>query len=200
MFTGIVEQVGTIQQITPEKKRVRFALSVNGWRDLKIGESVSVNGACLTVVRQKKHLMEVQAIPTTLRATNLKTLKKGDAVNLERALRVGDRLSGHWVQGHVDGVGKIISIRKSDDEWQFKIQSPQNLLPYFLEKGSVSVDGISLTIQKVQEHSFDISIIPHTLAVTNLKNRKKGDGVNLEVDVLAKYAYEWMRRGQGECV
>jgi riboflavin synthase len=191
MFTGIIEKVAEVSQVRSAGKKVCFTFKTNGWKRIKVGDSIAVSGVCLTVVHFTPHSLTVEAIPTTLHVTNLGRLKKGSRVNLERALMVNDRLNGHFVQGHVDGVCGIEEIIKKKEEWIFKFQIPRHLKKFLIIKGSVAIDGISLTIQKITNDALWIAIIPHTLKHTTLKDRKAGDFVNLEVDFLAKYLYAW---------
>ena len=193
MFTGIVEAAGRVRGLRHAKGRrcvLELELPAGRWR-LKTGGSLAVNGVCLTVVSKTNRAFSVEAIPTTLDVTNLGRLKKLSSVNLERALRVNDRLSGHFVQGHVDGVGRIQSISKKPDEWIFKIRFPLHLSKFLIRKGSIAMDGISLTVQKIKGDLLEVALIPHTLQTTILKTKKVGEWVNLEVDFLAKYLYEW---------
>lgn len=181
------------------------------WEDLRPGDSVAVNGVCLTVVRAGSGRFVVQAMPETLRRTNLEHLAPGDGVNLERSLSLGGRLGGHLVTGHVDATGTVASLRPDGDAVIMDIATPPELLPYLAPRGSVAVDGVSLTIAGTrrdpggEQGRFWVSLIPHTRAVTNLGRRKPGDVVNLEVDILARYvkhllqlAGEGAGRGSGE--
>lgn len=187
MFTGIIEDLGTVKKIN--KTQITVATKLD---DIKIGDSICVSGICLTVgnytiSRFRDFTADISE--ETFKKTNLGELKIGSIVNLERALKSGARLGGHFVTGHVDGTGKILKIKKSGNSeiWQFSI--PENLSKYIAEKGSVAVDGISLTIALIgkKSDSFSAAIIPHTLKNTTLKEKKIGDTVNLETDILAKY-------------
>ena len=189
MFTGIVEEIGTIKNLD------KSALTVHAQKilgDVKLGDSISVNGACLTVVDFTDYEFSVDLAPETFRRTSFGTLNPGDKVNLERALSVNDRFGGHMVQGHVDGTGRVISIRDDGDSSIFRIANPMKLRPYLVEKGFISVDGISLTIVKVLTSSFTLSVIPYTQSNTNLQDQRAGRTVNLEVDILAKYVENLM--------
>ena len=191
MFTGIVEEVGSVAHITENGMTIRASMVLE---DLKIGDSVAVNGACLTAVSQTPSDFSVDLSPETMRRTSLGELHSGSQVNLERALRVSDRLGGHIVQGHVDGTGRVISTREEGDSIIFSIRSPRRLMPYVVEKGFIAVDGISLTVVKRRTSSFTLAIIPHTLHNTNLNGLSSGNRVNLEADILAKYVENLLDR------
>jgi riboflavin synthase len=184
MFSGIVEEVGRVASWEPPRLTVRANKVMS---DLKVSDSIAVNGTCLTVVARTKDAFTLELAPETLRRTNLGVLKTGDGVDLERALAVGDRLGGHIVQGHVDGTGKTVSLTPEGDCVLMRFSAPERLMPYIVEKGFIAVDGISLTVVSRDASSFVISVIPYTLANTVLKERRPGDPVNLEVDILAKY-------------
>ena len=189
MFTGLVEEVGTIRSVARvgEGARVTIAAStVLG--DVEMGASIAVNGCCLTVVEWGDDWWAADAVPETMDRTNLGGLAPGDPVNLERPLAANGRYGGHVVQGHVDGRGEVQSIEELDDgSWRFTFTLPSELANYVVEKGSIAVDGISLTVAAVTPSTFSIAIIPHTFAVTAMGQRNVGDTVNLEADVLAKY-------------
>lgn len=188
MFTGLVEFLGTVQQTSRlgagcELSVIQPVLA----SELTIGESVAVNGACLTVVKRDQVSFQFQLGPETLARTNLGELAAGDRVNLERALRLSDRLGGHFVQGHVDGLGRIAE-RLLQGEWELIwFSCPPDLTRQMVSKGSVAVDGVSLTIVDVEESRFSVALIPHTLAHTTLGSKAVGAAVNLETDLLAKY-------------
>jgi riboflavin synthase len=179
MFTGIVEELGSVASIDGSRVRVRASLVLE---DAKIGDSTAVNGCCLTVVALGDGWWEADVSDETFRRTNLGDLAPGTPVNLERPVRVSDRLGGHVVQGHVDGVGVIV-----DPAPDLRVRMPADLLRYIVEKGSITVDGISLTVVDVLDDGFTVALIPHTTAVTTLGHKGRGDRVNLEVDVMAKY-------------
>lgn len=187
MFTGIIEEVGEIAQAQRRGTAVFFGVRASFAKELKEGESVCVNGACLTVVAIQPPLFWVEAVEETLARTNLGFLKPGDRVNLERALPASGRFGGHFVQGHVDGTGVIAQIIPRLHSKVMKVHSPTELMPYIVPKGSIAVDGVSLTIVDVGQNWFTVSLIPFTLKHTTLGLRKVGDVVNLEVDILAKY-------------
>jgi riboflavin synthase len=196
MFTGLVEALGTIERTTEEAAGRRLTVAWPGLDEpLAIGASVAVNGCCLTVVRTDGEQFDVQAGPETLDRTNLGTKQPGDVVNLERSLRVGDRLGGHFVQGHVDGTAALIE-RRAEGEWEFlafRLLDPA-LAPLLVEKGSIAVDGVSLTLVDVGADSFSVMLIPHTLAVTTLGALHIGDRVNIEADMLAKHVRKLLGR------
>lgn len=184
MFTGIVEEVGEVTRFSGTCLSIKATLVVDG---LKLGDSMSVNGACLTVVEHADREFSVELAPETLRRTSLGALGQSDVVNLERPLSVSDRLGGHIVQGHVDARGRLASTRPEGDAVIIRFGCPKRLMPYIVEKGFIAVDGISLTVVKKSASSFTASVIPYTLANTNLRERSIGDHVNLEIDIVAKY-------------
>ncbi|HXG24792.1 MAG TPA: riboflavin synthase [Chthonomonadales bacterium] len=188
MFTGIVEEVGIVDTV---QRRVNSArLTVRAPRvaeDSAIGDSISVNGVCLTVVAREGSHLSFDAVPETLQRSNLRCLRTGDGVNLERALAVGQRLGGHFVQGHVDGTGVLQSVTERENARVLRISAGPELRRYMVPKGSVALDGISLTLVDVEAESFTVWIIPHTYAHTNLRTRRPGDLLNIEIDLLAKY-------------
>ena len=179
MFTGIVEELGRIERF--EHGTLRLA-ATRVLDDVRVGDSIAVNGCCLTVVAHGDAWWEADVSNETISRTSLAVAEAGDSVNLERAVRAQDRLGGHIVQGHVDAVGQVV-----DPVPDLRIRVPDHLLPYLVEKGSVTVDGVSLTVVTPLDDGFTVAIIPHTAAVTTLGSRRPGDAVNLEVDVIAKY-------------
>jgi riboflavin synthase len=188
MFTGIVEEIGAITTLDKTLAGTRvtiLASTVMG--DLKIGDSVSVNGTCLTVVSRSERDFSVEMSPETLSVTTLGSMAVGTPVNLERAMKLNERIGGHLVAGHVDGVGVIRNRRQESNMIIFVIEAPRAILRYCVGKGSITVDGISLTINEVGEHSFSIAIIPHTAKVTTLGLKQVNDPVNLESDLIGKY-------------
>jgi riboflavin synthase len=188
MFTGIIEEIGTIKAIQHGNKSVCLTIGAEKLlEDMKIGDSINTNGVCLTVVSFNKGAFSADAMPETMRRTTLGTLNVGDKVNLERAMKLTDRLGGHIVSGHIDGVGLIQRLWEEDNAVWFTISPDKAILKYIAEKGSVAIDGISLTIARVDNISFDVSVIPHTLRVTTLVNKRTGNGVNVECDLIAKY-------------
>jgi riboflavin synthase len=188
MFTGIVEEMGTIAAITHGERSAKLIVQTTIVHEgVQLGDSIAVNGCCLTVVAIDDGALTFEAVPETLQRTNLGALQSGERVNLERSLAVGGRFGGHFVQGHIDGVGQILSIVPDDNALVFEIAVPPSLHRYFVEKGSVAVDGISLTVASVTAAGFTVWTIPHTRAVTTLGYRQAGDQVNLECDLLGKY-------------
>ncbi|HVU74398.1 MAG TPA: riboflavin synthase [Mycobacteriales bacterium] len=188
MFTGIVEELGSIVAVQPDGDGVR--LSVRGavvTEDAQHGESIAVNGVCLTVVTNDDGVFTADVMRETLDRSALGRLSVGSAVNLERAVRVSDRLGGHLVQGHVDGVGVIEAVTPGDRWTVVRISLPADLARYVVEKGSITVDGVSLTVSAVTADAFEVSLIPTTLGLTTLGVKGAGEPVNLEVDVVAKY-------------
>jgi len=193
MFTGLVEALGTVVELAPAGAGSRLLLREPGCAgQLTLGESVSVNGACLTVVAHDDETFAFEAGPETLRRTNLGGLKPGDRVNLERSLRLGDRLGGHLVTGHVDGLVRIES-RDVQGEWVTTwFWCPEELAAQLVSKGSVAVDGVSLTVVDVRPDGFSVALIPHTLSVTTLGLYPVGAAVNLETDLMAKYVWKYL--------
>jgi len=199
MFTGIIEEVGYINNRKNYSggKVLEIAAS-KVLNDIQTGDSIAINGACLSVTELKQDRFEVQVSQETLHKTTLGNLHKNDPVNLERALRANDRLDGHIVQGHVDDTGKIIGKYKQGDNFILKIEIPTSLIPYIVTKGSIAIDGISLTVAEINDELIKIALIPITIEETNLENLKKGDEVNLETDVLARYVESLLKKGDVE--
>lgn len=197
MFTGIIEEIGYIKEI---KKGVHsssitiFACKV--MENLQVGDSVAMNGVCLTVTKIDARSYHVDVMPETYSRSNLHELSLGSAVNLERALQMNGRFGGHVVTGHVDDVGKITAIRKDENATWYTITTKSSWLRYVVEKGSIAVDGMSLTVAEVSEHGFSVSIIPHTASHTTLGKKKTGDFVNLEFDLLSKYTEKLLQTKQ----
>lgn len=187
MFTGIVEQIGEITALSVIETGRRLVLSARGLLPMPIGASIAVAGVCLTVVEAGEGAISVDVVPETLARTNLGDLEPGDKVNLERAMPADGRFDGHIVQGHVDGIGLVQSLRGDDEGVTLTIRPTEALLQYVVEKGSMTVDGVSLTVSALGDASFSVALIPHTLEVTTLGSLEPGDTVNLEVDVVAKY-------------
>jgi len=192
MFTGIVEEVGEVAEAPGTGLRIRARTVLE---DAKLGDSICINGTCLTVTAIESDGFTVDTVPETLRRTNLGTLTAGDPVNLERALPAGGRMGGHFVQGHVEAVGRIISIEPEREALLIRIEAPAAAMRYVVEKGFVTVDGISLTVVSRDDEGFVITVIPFTRAHTNLRVRRVGDSVNLETDILAKYVEQLTRTG-----
>ena len=191
MFTGIVEGLGTIKKFekkTNTRSAAKMKVSLgNIAKGLKAGHSVAINGVCLTVTKISKNEAEFEMIGETIRKTDLGKLESGDKVNIERSLKVGERMEGHFVLGHVDGTGKIAKIEKMPKEIKFWIELPNELTKHVVKKGSIAIDGISLTLVDVIKNKISVCIIPHTMKITNLGSKKIGDKVNIETDILGKY-------------
>lgn len=189
MFTGIIEELGTVEALDRHKSGARLSIAcAQVLSDLPLGESISVNGVCLTVVDIRSAGFSADLAPETLERTNLKDLRLGDRVNLERSVSLSTRLSGHLVQGHVDGTGTLQALRElGDGNWELLVQVPRDLDRFLVYKGSITIDGISLTIASVQDGLVKVAIIPHTYKVTNLGARKPGDQVNIECDMIARH-------------
>ncbi len=187
MFTGIVEEVGKIKNLIKEGTNLHIEVEAKMTPELKIDQSVSHNGVCLTVVSIKENSYTVTAIQETLNKTNLDSLLVGDIVNLERGMKLGDRLDGHIVQGHVDQTAKCIDVKNLDGSWQFTFEYDPKLNNITIEKGSVTISGVSLTVVNSERNSFSVAIIPYTFQNTIFKKIEKGTTVNLEFDVIGKY-------------
>jgi len=187
MFTGIIETLGLVKKVEKEQENLHLTIDSTFTNQLKIDQSVSHNGVCLTVVNIQESEYVVTAIKETLEKTNLNFLKLGDRVNLERGMKLGNRLDGHLVQGHVDQTGVCTDIQDAEGSTYFTFNYDSNLNNITIEKGSVTVNGVSLTVVNSQKNGFSVAIIPYTLENTNFKYLKKGDIVNLEFDVIGKY-------------
>ncbi|MFQ5514766.1 MAG: riboflavin synthase [Myxococcota bacterium] len=196
MFTGIIERCAEILSLEPCGERVRLELEVGSEiaGELRIGDSVAIDGCCLTVTAAGRSRVSVEMVPETLQRTVLGARRPGDRVNLERALRADGRLDGHIVQGHVDGTGVVLGRQSTGDDVRVRIRCPDALLGLLVPKGSVAVDGVSLTIADCGPDYFEVALIPHTLAVTTLGERREGDPVNLEADVIGKYVRRYLER------
>ena len=203
MFTGIVEETGVIEKIRPTGKSIALIVRANTCgRGLKPGASVAVNGCCLTAVKisqsGKAKLIHFNLLQESWRRTNFQFAKVGSLVNLERSLRADGELGGHFVTGHVDGLGKILRWERAGQDHVLDIAAPADVMRYLVPKGSITVDGISLTVAAVQKKSFRVWIIPHTFEITALREKKVGDAVNLEADLLGKYVAKFLpARGRG---
>jgi riboflavin synthase len=188
MFTGLIQELGTIQSITANTEGKEFVIRAPGLiKDIQIDDSVATNGVCLTATKIDGDTFRVQAIHVTLEKTSLGHLKVNDKVNLELSLRPHDRLGGHFVQGHVNTLGKIKKIEKTGNNWEIEVGFEPEYRKYMISEGSVALDGISLTIARLSETSLTVAIIPHTLEKTSLSAKKVGDVLNIEVDMIAKY-------------
>jgi riboflavin synthase len=199
MFTGIVEELGRVQAITPDAGGARLEIAATQvLDDAEIGASIAVNGCCVTVVALGEGCFAVDAVSETLARTDLGALQPGDRVNLERPVRLQDRLGGHLVQGHVDAAGTIRArTPETDGSERIEFAAPEPVMRYVVEKGSITVDGISLTVAARSPAGFEVAVIPHTLAVTTLGTKQGGDTVNLEVDIVAKYVERLLGRAEG---
>jgi riboflavin synthase len=199
MFTGIVEELGRVQAITPDAGGARLEIAATRvLDDAEIGASIAVNGCCVTVVALGEGCFAVDAVSETLSRTDLGALQPGDRVNLERPVRLQDRLGGHLVQGHVDAAGTIrVRTPEADGSERIEFAAPEAVMRYVVEKGSITVDGISLTVAALSPEGFEVAVIPHTLAVTTLGTKEAGDTVNLEVDIVAKYVERLLGRAEG---
>jgi riboflavin synthase len=197
MFTGIVEEAGVVESIQPTAKSIQLTVrAVKCGRGMKIGDSLAVNGCCLTIVklaqRGKFKLAQFDLLQETWRRTNLQFARPGALVNLERPLRAQGELGGHFVTGHIDGIGKIIRWERVGKDHMLDITAPPEVMRYVISKGSIAVDGISLTVAGVNKKSFRLWIIPHTYEITALRERKVGDAVDLEADLLGKYVEKFV--------
>jgi riboflavin synthase len=195
MFTGLIEEIGKITAMTKIGDGLRFSIAADKiFDDLKIDDSVALNGCCLTAVAVNEKTFDVEAVEETLRKTTLGGFTVGTEINLERAMLLSERLGGHLVLGHVDGVGKIISIEERSTSWWITIEIPKELERYLIHVGSIAIDGVSLTAADLQGNRVSVSIIPHTWEVTIFSQKKTGDRVNVEVDMIGKYVENFMLR------
>ncbi|HEV8722853.1 MAG TPA: riboflavin synthase [Candidatus Binatia bacterium] len=195
MFTGLIQDVGKIDALRFNNGAAVLTVKTNlSLRSLALGASVAVNGACLTVVKKDKRAFTVDVSPETLKRTSLETLAVGSLVNLEQPMRLQDRLGGHLVTGHVDGVGTVVAIRKQGEFTIFTFRAPPRLVSFLVSKGSVAVDGISLTVNDCRKDGFSTAIIPFTLQHTNLRARRVGDKINLETDLIGKYVHSFLEK------
>ena len=194
MFTGIIEEVGTVKAVTPGANAGEIMIGARKvLEDTKIGDSIAVNGVCLTVTRMTDSYFTADVMPETLRRSSLGTLHTGSVVNLERAMAANGRYGGHIVSGHIDGTGQILSSRREENAVWISLSAPEEILALIVEKGSIAIDGISLTVAEVTSNSFAVSIIPHTGSETTLLSKRPGDIVNLENDVVGKYVRALMQ-------
>lgn len=187
MFTGIVEEIGEVIDIIKEDQNAHFVIKSVISSELKIDQSISHNGVCLTVVEQQEDWHKVTAISETLGITNLNSLKKGDLVNLERCLKIGDRLDGHMVQGHVDSTAKCIKVTEENGSWRYLFEGNSEVEQLVVHKGSICINGVSLTVTKTMNQELEVAIIPYTYEHTNFQQIQVGDLVNIEFDILGKY-------------
>ncbi len=194
MFTGIIEEIGVVSA----RNGAALTILAKGVLDgIAIGDSVAIDGACMTVVAFTAMSFRVQVSPESFAKTTLGDLKPGDAVNLERAMAAGDRFGGHFVQGHVDGVGRVERVQPMGEFQVWSFQAPADVAKYLVPKGSVTIDGISLTVVDPRGESFDVAVIPETLNRTKLHTKKAGDRVNMEADILGKHIYHYVRGSGG---
>jgi riboflavin synthase len=188
MFTGIIEEKGIIKSIRTAGRTARISVSANKVLEgLKVGDSINTDGVCLTVTEFSSSSFTVDVMPETMLRSTFTDLRSGNSVNLERALRLSDRLGGHIVSGHIDGTGIIDRIRQDENAVWLLVKAEEPILKYIVDKGSVAIDGISLTVVKTDKRTFEVSIIPHTQSETTLLTKKTGDKVNIECDILGKY-------------
>jgi riboflavin synthase len=187
MFTGIIETLGVIQDVKKDKDNVHITIASSITNELQIDQSVAHNGICMTVIAINENLYTVTAIGETIKKTNIPYWKIGDSVNLERAMRLGDRLDGHIVQGHVDQIGNCIIAKETNGSWYYTFEYDESLQNITIEKGSITVNGVSLTVVDSRKNEFSVAIIPYTFENTNFKNFEVGTKVNLEFDVIGKY-------------
>jgi riboflavin synthase len=193
MFTGIVEKTARVVAVADGPKFRRLTLR-STWTDVRHGESIAINGVCLTIAEIAPGELGFDVIPETLDKTNLGVINAGDAVNVERSLRVGDRIDGHFVQGHVDGVAKLVNVESGAEEWRLTVEAPHGLGKYLVPKGSVAIDGVSLTIAALRRSEFEVALIPTTLNLTTLGQKQVGWPFNLEADVFAKTIVSYLER------
>ncbi len=199
MFTGLIEEIGHIKAMKKGSNSIRLSVAANKiMDDVKLGDSIATNGICLTVVDFDSKGFSADVMPETMNRSNFHMQKEGSRLNLERALRVGDRMGGHMVSGHIDGIGEIVSQIKDDNAIWVSISAPKNILKYVIEKGSIAIDGISLTVAYVDDKQFKVSIIPLTQDDTTLVSKKAGSLVNLECDMTAKYIEKFMFHKEDE--
>lgn len=197
MFTGIIEEIGTVAKIVPGERSLQLTLNCHTvLEDAGLGDSIAVNGVCLTVTSRTDHSFTADVMAETVRRSALGSLKTGSRVNLERAMAAGGRFGGHIVSGHIDGTGKIRDFKKEDNAIWVTIEAPEAIMRYIVEKGSIAIDGISLTVARVNQKEFAVSVIPHTKEQTVLLSKRPGEAVNLENDIIGKYVEKLMGFGE----
>jgi riboflavin synthase len=187
MFTGLIESVGHIEEVKPTPAGFRLRVTTPLAAELRPGDSLAINGVCLTVISSDVDGLHADVSPETARVTTFGAARRGGTVNLERPLKAGSRLDGHFVQGHVDATGVVEELRQEGDSWWLTIAYPPTVGPFIVRKGSIAVDGISLTVAGLDDKRFDVQVIPYTWAHTNLQHTREGDSVNIECDILGKY-------------
>jgi riboflavin synthase len=194
MFTGIIEEIGVVDSVSVEQSSGSLGIKAGAiLDDCRLGDSIAVNGVCLTICRQEQQVLYFDVSPETFRRSNLGTLQRRDQVNLERAMAANGRFGGHLVSGHIDGIGRITSRTREANAVLFTFSTPLDISRFTVEKGSIAVDGISLTITGCDRESFSVAVVPHTLQQTILGNKQPGQTVNLEIDQVAKYIYAFMQ-------
>jgi riboflavin synthase len=199
MFTGLIEEIGTVVRVSPRKGIVEIVIrATKVIDDLKVDDSINIDGVCQTVIKHTKDTFTVQSVQETLRKTTLGSLRPGSTVNLERALLPSSRMGGHFVQGHIDGTGTVTSVRKAAGDWLITITLPASFMKYVIPKGSICIDGVSLTVASVEGNNLTVAIIPHTLDVTTIKNLRKGSKVNIELDMIGKYIVGMVGKVRGD--
>jgi riboflavin synthase len=199
VFTGIIEELGTVRSLERGSDSCQiFIMAQKVLEDVKLGDSIAINGVCLTVTSFDREHFSADMMAETLAKTNLKDLSPGQKINLERAARLGDRMGGHLVQGHIDGVGTMVEQQKVGIAKIIRIKAPPEIMDYLVSKGSVAIDGISLTVIDVLSDSFTVSIIPHTAKMTTLGFKKTGDTVNLEADIIGRYVEKLLNKSRGK--
>lgn len=197
MFTGIIEEVGRLESVETLEGGRRLRVASSFAPELRVDQSVAVNGVCQTVVAHDDEAFEVVAVEETLAKTNVGALEGGDRVNLERAMRPDDRLDGHLVQGHVDATGEVASIEPLADSWLVRVRYPERFAPYLIPVGSIALDGISLTVARLEDDALTVAVIPHTWRHTTVADWRPGRAVNLEFDLIGKYVVRALERGVG---
>jgi riboflavin synthase len=196
MFTGIIEDKGKVLRVEYRGQEKRLTIGLSPYlTEVQLGDSININGVCLTVVQKKENAIEVDLSQETLQKTILGELKEGDRVNLERALRLTDRLGGHIVTGHIDGIGEIVGKKKERDFFRLRIKTPESISKYVVQKGSIAIDGISLTVNECKGEEIQMTLIPYTIEKTTLLDKKVGDRVNVEADILGKYVEKLLSQG-----
>jgi riboflavin synthase len=195
MFTGIIKEIGIVNEISKNKNNIIFGISSKKViKELEIGSSISVDGVCLTVTKITNTMFFVEAVEETLKRTTLIDLSNGSKVNLETSIKPSEGLGGHIVQGHIDEIGKISNIERQEGGWLYSINVPENIREFIVEKGSIAIDGISLTVAKLKEDAIIISIIPFTIKNTTIGEKIVGDKVNIEVDIISKYVKNFLEK------